>query len=292
MIDGKPVGGKYSFDTSNRKSLPKGHLAPLPPKLTKDDLAYWQQASKWVEAYFPEAPGLLMKQALRFPVTYKTAKRWLEQFLDARLSLFGRYEDAIAQDQPLLYHSGCSPMLLTGLLTPQDILGALYTRKEAPIESVEGITRQILGWREYVRLLYVYESDSMEKSNYLDASRKLKRCWYDGTTGIPPVDDAIKNAFSNGYLHHILRLMVVSKHPATCRCSPSRDFQMVSRVRCRLIDADHGVQHSVDEFVRDWSEDDVETIHVVVELYSEDVRLQARSLVRRLGCPVLQLLGD
>ena len=209
MQNGKPIGGKYSYDPSNRKPLPRGHRVPLPPKLGKEDSACWRRASDWVLANFPDAPGVLRDDALRFPVTYKGARVWLKQFLKERIRYFGKYEDAIGQHQPLLYHSGCSPMLLVGLLTPQEILKELFKHNDAPIEATEGYFRQLI-WREFCRLTYTFESDFMENSNYLNANRKLKKCWYDGTTGIPIVDDTIKDAFQNGYLHHILRLMCIS----------------------------------------------------------------------------------
>lgn len=226
MHNGKPIGGKYSYDPENRKPLPKGHVAPLPPRLTDEDYAFWQQATEWVEKNFPKAPGVLRDDALKFPVTHKGARIWLKQFLKVRLSLFGQYEDAIAQHQPLLYHSGCSPMLLVGLLTPQEILSGVLERfaNGAPLEAVEGFYRQLI-WREWTYMLYVYESESMFKSNYLRATRKLNKCWYDGTTGIPPVDDAIKDAFTNGYLHHIQRLMICGAVMQMCHVHPHDIFR-------------------------------------------------------------------
>ncbi len=224
MQNGKPIGGKYSYDPANRKPLPSGHRAPLPPSLTKEDNLFLKQATKWVATNFPDNPGILSEEALRFPVTYKGSRIWLKQFLADRLHLFGRYEDAIARSQPLLYHSGCSPMLLVGLVTPQQILRELLKYQKAPIEAVEGYYRQLV-WREFVRLLYVYESDSMWKNNYLKANRKLKKCWYDGTTGIPIVDDTIKDAFSNGYLHHIQRLMIIGNIMLLCAVHPHEIFK-------------------------------------------------------------------
>ena len=44
--------------------------------------------------------------------------------------------------------------------------------------------------------------------------------WYDGTTGIPPLDDAIKLSSETGYTHHINRLMVLSNIMNLCRIDP------------------------------------------------------------------------
>ena len=49
---------------------------------------------------------------------------------------------------------------------------------------------------------------------FLNKNRKMKKkkknyfkvCWYEGTTGLPPLDHAIKNALKHGWSHHIERL--------------------------------------------------------------------------------------
>lgn len=233
MQNGKPIGGKYSYDPENRRSLPRGHVAPLPPRLTDEDYAFWRLATEWVEKNFPKAPGLLRDDGLKFPVTYQGARIWLQEFLKYRLENFGRYEDAIAQHQPLLYHSGCSPMLLVGLLTPHEILNELFSvKRDAPLAAIEAYVRQVLGFREYVRMLYVYESKKMESDNYLQATKKLKKCWYDGTTGIAPVDDAIKSAFSDGYLHHIPRLIITGSFMCLCGVHPHEIMKWFLEFSC------------------------------------------------------------
>lgn len=212
MNNNKPVGGKFSYDVLNRKPLPRKLLAPLPPQTGKSDTQYWVVASRWVSENFPTAPGCLDDSTLRFPVTYKGSRVWLKNFIAERLKLFGTYEDAIARRQPLLYHSGCSPMLLVGLLSPAEIFREVVknvSNNEAPIESIEGFYRQLI-WREATRYTYQYYFNEMLNGNYLRANRRLTSAWYDGTTGIPPVDDAIRDAFSMGYLHHIRRLMIMS----------------------------------------------------------------------------------
>jgi deoxyribodipyrimidine photolyase-related protein len=50
----------------------------------------------------------------------------------------------------------------------------------------------------------------MISRNFWGHQRKLKSCWYDATTGLPPLDDAIQGCNEFGYTHHINRLMILS----------------------------------------------------------------------------------
>lgn len=224
MHNGKPVGGKFSYDALNRKPLPRNLLAPKPPSIPKGELGYYEIADRWVQDTFSTAPGSLDNDRLRFPVTYRGSRKWLRGFVQDRLELFGKYEDAISRHQPLLYHSGCSPMLLTGLLLPQDIWNEVLKSRQAPMESIEGFYRQLV-WREATKYTYQYYFNEMSSANFLRADRRLSSAWYDGVTGIPPVDDAIKDAFSTGYLHHIRRLMVVSSFMTLLGVHPREVFK-------------------------------------------------------------------
>ena len=79
------------------------------------------------------------------------------------------------------------------------------------MNNIEGFLRQILGWREYQRYCYLHYYTEMTKANIFNNKEKLDSSYYKGTTGIPPVDDAIKSAFEIGYLHHIQRLMLLTE---------------------------------------------------------------------------------
>jgi deoxyribodipyrimidine photolyase-related protein len=85
--------------------------------------------------------------------------RWFDDFLMNRLVLFGRYEDAIQRDETVLFHSAISPLLNIGLLTPGNVVAATldYVKDhEVPVESFEGFIRQMIGWREFIRAVYVW----------------------------------------------------------------------------------------------------------------------------------------
>ena len=112
-----------------------------------------------------------------------------------------------------LFHSTISPLLNIGLLTPEEVLQLTidaFKKKALPLNSVEGFVRQILGWREFIRGIYQQKSDYQVKKNFWKHKRRLTHHWYDGTTGIDPLDDCIRRTSMDGYHHHIPRLMIIS----------------------------------------------------------------------------------
>ena len=68
--------------------------------------------------------------------------------------------------------------------------------------------------------------------NYFGNSKKLDKSWYDGTTGIKPIDVCIKNAFDTGYLHHIERLMVVGNFMNISKIKPSEGYKWFMEFAC------------------------------------------------------------
>lgn len=124
---------------------------------------------------------------------------------------FGPYEDAIEEKSPFLFHSVLSPLLNCGLITPHELIDeALLAANRIPINSLEGFIRQVIGWREFVRGVYKKFSEKEEDSNFFKHHRNFTSDWYNGTTGIIPLDHVIKKAWRYGYCHHIERLMMLS----------------------------------------------------------------------------------
>lgn len=204
----KPVGGKLSFDTENRKRLPKDHELPGFQVYGTND--YVSEAESYVNEHFNDNPGSY--DDFPWPTNHQEAQDWLESFLEERLDKFGPYEDAIDGEAPWVYHSGITPMLNIGLLSPQQVVEAAlkrHERKEVPIASLEGFIRQVLGWREYMRAMYVDRHVALRTTNVFNHQRRLTADWYNGTTGVQPVDDVIKKVQQRGYAHHIERLMVL-----------------------------------------------------------------------------------
>jgi deoxyribodipyrimidine photolyase-related protein len=218
--DGNPEGGKWSFDEANRRKLPKklrppGIAAAPPTKHVKDVIPL-------VEQRFGDHPG--RADEFWWPTTRAQAQDWLQDFLDQRLEKFGPYEDAISTRSETVFHSALSPSLNLGLLTPDEVIAAVlqrYAAGDVPIESVEGFVRQVIGWREFVRGIYRVYGDEQESRNFWQHERTLTDDWYRGTTGIPPLDDAIKTSLRLGWAHHIQRLMVVGNLMTLCEIRPA-----------------------------------------------------------------------
>ncbi|MEM6835462.1 MAG: cryptochrome/photolyase family protein [Cyanobacteria bacterium P01_C01_bin.120] len=217
--DGSPVGGKYSLDAANRKKLPK-QLEP--PKLEAlNHPAHVSDVAELVDALFADHPG--DSAAFWLPTTREQSLAWLERFLKQRFQHFGTYEDAITSRSDIVYHSVLSPMLNMGLVTPTEVIDhamAFAENHNIPLNSLEGFVRQIIGWREFMRGIYRHYSDRQETENFFDHQRQLKPCWYDASTGIPPLDDAIQKAVRLGYNHHIERLMIVGNIMLMCAVHP------------------------------------------------------------------------
>lgn len=215
----KPVGGKLSYDIENRKRLPKNQVLPSFQVFGSNE--YVSEAKNYVEHYFSENPGSVSD--FPWPTNHKEAQDWLDEFLDGRLDEFGPYEDTIDGQAPWVYHSGISPLLNVGLLSPQEVIRRTLDRhdkKPVPLPSLEGFIRQILGWREYVRGTYRKQQVQLRTANTFGHNRRLTADWYNGTTGIPPVDDVIKKTLDRGYAHHIERLMVVGNIMFLCDFHP------------------------------------------------------------------------
>jgi deoxyribodipyrimidine photolyase-related protein len=162
-----------------------------------------------VEERFGSHPGQL--EDFDWPVTRPDALQALHDFIDHRLPLFGRYQDAMWPGEPWLYHSQLSAALNLKLLNPREVVAAAeeaYRAGRAPLASVEGFIRQILGWREYVRGVYWTQMPSYALRNELAATDALPSWYWTGDTDFACLHDAIGQTLRYGYAHHIQRLMV------------------------------------------------------------------------------------
>ena len=217
--EGEPEGGQWSFDEDNRKKLPRGHQPPPEPHAQPDKFV--KDAQKHVAATFPDALG--SPEAFPYPTSHAAAAAWLQDFLENRFELFGPYEDAISKEFSIIYHGVLTPMLNSGLLTPHQIVEetlAFAKKNNVPLNSLEGFIRQIIGWREFMRGMYLLHHVSARNRNFWQFTRRLPPSFYDGTTGIEPVDLAIRRTLETGYCHHIERLMVLGNFMLLCRIHP------------------------------------------------------------------------
>ena len=224
--EGKPVGGKLTFDSENRKPFPKNF--PLPalnlPSIDKT----LQEAIDYVEKYYPNNPGnlnYLIETNQFFPYNSKQAVKAFDQFLQERFGHFGTYEDAFSKDSNVryLFHSVLTPYLNIGLISPKYVLDKALDfseKNDISLNSTEGFTRQILGWREFMRYIYHQEGSKQRNSNFWDNHRAIPKAFYEGTTGIEPIDKVIKSLLDTGYAHHIERLMILGNFFLLCEFSP------------------------------------------------------------------------
>lgn len=221
--DGRPVGGKWTFDTENRKRLPAKLKPPaVCPPVTRASVV---EADVYVRTHFPDSLGDPEAPFL-YPLTPEDSRDWLQDFLDQRLHDFGTYEDAISRDEAVLFHSVLTPMLNIGLLTPEEVIReAMKRRDQVPLNSLEGFVRQVIGWREFIRLMYHRVGRRQRTQNALGHHHPMPQSLYDGTTGLPPVDTVIKRVLKIGYCHHIERLMVLGNFMTLAEVHPDAVYQ-------------------------------------------------------------------
>jgi deoxyribodipyrimidine photolyase-related protein len=208
LMDGEePAGGRWNFDAENRKRLPKGMRSPPRPVFERD--AITSRVLDLVASRFADHFGDL--DAFDWPVTRREALSALDWFIAQALPRFGDYQDAMAEDDPRLFHALLSPSLNLGLLTAREVCVAAeraYRRGDAPLNAAEGFIRQILGWREYVRGVYWLEMPAYAQTNALEAERPLPWFYWSGETEMNCLARAIMDTRRHAYAHHIQRLMV------------------------------------------------------------------------------------
>lgn len=220
----QPIGGKWTFDSDNRLRYPKNQAPPYIQFAEEDKQV--KEAKEYVSKHFAGNYG--KAEQFIYPTDYKGAEKWLDDFLENRFAHFGEYEDAIVSGEHFLNHSVLSPMLNIGLLSPQQIIDKAlqYTAKnKIPLNSLEGFTRQILGWREFIRIVYDREGSKQRTKNYWGFERKMPGSFWNGTTGILPVDNVIKKVLKTGYCHHIERLMVMGNFMLLCEFEPDEVYK-------------------------------------------------------------------
>ncbi|MEB3233963.1 MAG: cryptochrome/photolyase family protein [Cyanobacteriota bacterium] len=218
--DGQPRGGQWNFDHDNRKAPPKGLVGPAPlwfapDAITSAVMAKVEQIdTQRQQAALPPLSGAL--HPFGWAVSRDQALAVLEHFIDSRLDGFGPYQDAMVSGQPTLWHALLSPYLNLGLLHPLEVLRRLEAaglERSTPLASLEGVIRQILGWREYTHGLYWWFGEGYAASNHFEATAPLPP-WLEqlGGSGMACMDTVLGEIAANGYAHHIQRLMVLANY--------------------------------------------------------------------------------
>jgi deoxyribodipyrimidine photolyase-related protein len=221
----KPIGGKWTFDTENRLKYPKKKTPPIikPIAINK----FYSEAITYTQQHFAHHYGKINTNFL-YATTFTESKAWLQTFLATRFAEFGEYEDAMVANEIALHHSLLTPMLNVGLLTPQYIIDCTLqyaSENEVGLNSVEGFIRQIIGWREFIRMVYQLKGTEERTKNYWGFTKKIPESFWNGTTGIEPVDIVIKRVLETGYCHHIERLMVLGNFMLLCEFDPNEVYK-------------------------------------------------------------------
>jgi len=222
---GKPVGGKWSFDTENRLKYPRNEKPPSVEFPSAN--SFVREARKSISQSYPENYGSIDSNFI-YPTTFKEASEWLDQFLEKRFYNFGKYEDAIVQQENIVHHSVLSPLLNVGLLTPAQVLERAIEfagQHDIPLNSLEGFVRQILGWREFIRGVYEWKGSWERTRNFWGFERKIPESFWTGETGVEPLDQVILKVLNTAYAHHIERLMVIGNFMLLCEFHPDEVYR-------------------------------------------------------------------
>ena len=217
--DGKPEGGEWNLDKQNRESPDDEMDPPERAKFEPDEMTC--EVIALVKDEFGDHFGSL--ETFNWPVTREEAEEAADRFFAERIEKFGPYQDAMVHGQDDLYHSMLSTSINLGLLDPLDLCQRAekaYRDGKAPLNSVEGFIRQLIGWREYVRGFYWYFMPGLESDNKLNAQRGLPEFYWTGETDMRCMADCIRSTRENAHAHHIQRLMVLGNFALLAGINP------------------------------------------------------------------------
>lgn len=212
LMDGqKPRGGQWNYDKKNRNKLKKEDIQQIPePLMFANDVSKILARLKkhQITTFGKEESSLL------WPTSRKQARQLLQYFCESCLPQFGEFQDAMTtatEHKWSLYHSRLSFALNAKILSPQEVISAAIDAFEAndhiDIAQIEGFTRQILGWREFVRGVY-WTHEEYAKKNYFNAKRDLPQYFWTGETKMRCLSEAVTHSLDYAYAHHIQRLMI------------------------------------------------------------------------------------
>jgi deoxyribodipyrimidine photolyase-related protein len=220
MNGDEPEGGRWNFDSENRKPAKGDLFLAQPPRFGPD--AITQDVIRLVEEKFAKNFGDL--QPFWFAVAADEADIALTYFLEHSLPKFGETQDAMVQGEYFLHHAVISPYINIGLLDPLDVCRKAEQRfreGHVPLAAVEGFIRQIIGWREYIRGIYWLKMPDYAASNALNATRPLPDFYWTGDTPMNCVAQVVKQTKQEAYAHHIQRLMITGNFALLAGLDPA-----------------------------------------------------------------------
>ncbi len=220
---GEPVGGQWNFDADNRKSFGKAgpQNVPSTPRFEPD--AVTRDVISLVNEKFAGHPGEL--DQFNWPTSRAQALQALDAFIKDRLPGFGPHEDAMWTHLDFGWHSLLSSSLNLKLLHPLEVIlaaEAAWKERDLDLASVEGFIRQILGWREFMRGVYFLDMPGLKTANHYGHQNALPAWYWTGNTKMNCMRQAIRQTLSNGYSHHIQRLMLTGMFGVTAQIEPQQ----------------------------------------------------------------------
>lgn len=220
----KPLHDKWTFDTENRLKLPKN--LEIPNTKFFGDNEYVKEATSYIESNFKKNLG--ESDNFTYPISSSEAKQLLHDFLKNKLENFGPYEDAISNRGSILFHSNLSSSINIGLITPAQVVKETleYAQNhKVHFPSLEGFIRQIIGWREFMMIVYERDGVKQRNSNFFKHQNKLPKSFYNLESGIEPIDNVLKKVNSIAYAHHIERLMILGNFMCLCEIHPDEVYK-------------------------------------------------------------------
>ena len=220
MTDGKPTGGKWNYDKQNRKPPKKNLSTPAPLVFEPDEIT--QEVIDWVKQSEFSDYGKL--ESFHWGVTREQAEQVLAYFVEHSLSDFGTYQDAMVTGEYTMWHGLISPYLNLGLLEPMSVIEAIsnaYEERDLPLNSVEGFIRQVMGWREYIRGIYLTQDEEYTESNWFKHHKPLPEFYWDATkTDMNCLHQTLAQVEETAYGHHIQRLMILNNFALIAGINP------------------------------------------------------------------------
>lgn len=216
---GNPIGGEWNYDKENRKNANSVEKFPIRINHFQDTITL--SVIDLVEKEFSENFGKL--KPFNFAVTRESALAEASYFMENCLQYFGEYQDAMRTQEVNLYHSKLSFYLNIGLLLPLELCHmaeSAFKKFLAPLNSVEGFIRQILGWREYIRGVYWLMMPEYAERNFFNASRPLPALYWGKPTHMFCLQEVVKQTELEAYSHHIQRLMITGNFALLAGINP------------------------------------------------------------------------
>lgn len=224
LMDGsQPLGGQWNFDQENRNALPASETVPTPVAFRNNV----EHIMQMLQANHIEMLGTIDPQALNWPISRRQSRELLQHFVRHALPKFGLYQDAMSTRGYLLFHSRLSFSLNTKMITPREVVETAIAEFESnpqaiSLAQIEGFVRQVIGWREFVRLIYWREMPAYKEQNFFAAKRDLPQYYWTAETKMNCLQKSIQQSLDYSYAHHIQRLMVTGNFALIAGIDPNQ----------------------------------------------------------------------